>query len=194
MAKKKKATESKKTNKSSESLFPKSPYLYAGEQKSFKKYGRKKDESADDFLDRIMGNTKKEREKNFYNTMKKLGMLDDVVKAKQLDDEARRRQRQLGTKKTKKQLSRQEEIRRGIPNRRMMRRQFEEEADEFKSIPPSRKKADSPLYHFKHKRRKENQMDRDDPEGINVEKGGLILRVTNRGPLYKGKKSGNKNS
>ena len=152
----------------------------AKKSKSFKKYGRKENESADDFLDRVMGNTKKEREKDFYNTLKELGMLDDIVKAKQLDDEARRRQRQLGTKKTKKQLSRQEEIRRGIPNRRMMRRQFEEEGDEQKSIRP--------------RKYRPNQMDTRDPTGIDVKKGGLILRVTNRGPLYKGKKSGNKNS
>ena len=150
----------------------------AKKSKSFKKYGRKENESADDFLDRVMCNTKKEREKDFYNTLKELGMLDDIVKAKQLDDEARRRQRQLGTKKTKKQLSRQEEIRRGIPNRRMMRRQFEEEGDEQKSIRP--------------RKYRPNQMDTRDPTGIDVKKGGLILRVTNRGPLYKGKKSGNK--
>ena len=31
-------------------------------------------------------------------------------------------------------------------------------------------------------------------QNINFKEGGLILRVTNRGPLYKGKKSGNKNS
>ena len=73
----------------------------AKKSKSFKKYGRKEDESADDFLDRVMGNTKKEREKNFYNTLKELGMLDDMVKAKQLDDEARRRRTQLGNKRTK---------------------------------------------------------------------------------------------
>ena len=152
----------------------------AKKSKSFKKYGRKEDESADDFLDRVMGNTKKEREKNFYNTLKELGMLDDMVKAKQLDDEARRRRTQLGNKRTKKQLSREQEIRRGIPNRRMMRRQFEEEKNEQESIRP--------------RKYRPNQMDRDDPSGIDVKKGGLILRVTNRGPLYKGKKSGNKNS
>tara|TARA_Y100000766_G_scaffold282980_1_gene297502 strand:+ start:778 stop:1239 length:462 start_codon:yes stop_codon:yes gene_type:complete len=148
--------------------------------KSFKKYGRKEDESVDKFLDRVMGNTKKEREKDFYNTLKELGMLDDVVKAKQLDDEARRRQRQLGTKKTKKQLSRQEQIRRGIPNQRMMDNQAKDQADELKSIRP--------------RKYRPNQMDTRDPTGIDVKKGGLILRVTNRGPLYKGKKSGNKNS
>ncbi len=130
--KKKKTTKSKKPSKSSESLFPKSPYLYAEEQK------RKS--------------------------------------------------------KKKEKLSRKEQIRRGIPNQRMMDNQARDQADEFKSIPPSRKKEDPPVYHFKHKRKKENQMDRNDPEGINVKKGGLILRVTNRGPLYKGKKSGNKNS
>ena len=95
-------------------------------------------------------------------------------------------------KKKKKRLSRKEEIRRGIPNQDMMDNQAKDQYDEFKSIPPSRKKVDSPVYHFKHKRKKKNQMDRNDPEGINVKKGGLILKVTNRGPLYKGKKSGKK--
>ena len=153
----------------------------AKKSKSFKKYGRKEDESADDFLDRVMGNTKKERERDFYNTLKELGMLDDIVKAKQLDDEARRRRTQLGNeKRKKKRLSREEQIRRGIPNQRMMDRQFKEEGDEQKSIRP--------------RKYRPNQMDTRDPTGIDVKKGGLILRVTNRGPLYKGKKSGNKNS
>ena len=116
----------------------------AKKSKSFKKYGRKEDESADDFLDRVMGNTKKERERDFYNTLKELGMLDDIVKAKQLDDEARRRRTQLGNKS------------------------------------------------IRRKKYRPNQMDTRDPTGIDVKKGGLILRVTNRGPLYKGKKSGNK--
>tara|TARA_Y100000114_G_scaffold137785_1_gene140310 strand:- start:22 stop:498 length:477 start_codon:yes stop_codon:yes gene_type:complete len=148
--------------------------------RSFKKYGRKEDESVEKFLDRIMGNTKKERDMELRNTYRRLGILEDMDKAQQLDDEARRRRTQLGNKRTKKQLSREEEIRRGIPNRRMMRRQFEEEGNEQKSIRP--------------RKYRPNQMDRDDPSGIDVKKGGLILRVTNRGPLYKGKKSGNKNS
>ena len=29
-------------------------------------------------------------------------------------------------------------------------------------------------------------------KGINIKEGGLVLKVTNRGPLYKGKKSGKK--
>ena len=29
-------------------------------------------------------------------------------------------------------------------------------------------------------------------KGINIKEGGLVLRVTKKGPLYKGKKSGNK--
>ena len=111
--------------------------------KSFKKYGRKEDESIEKFLDRI-------------------------------------RRTQLGNKRTKKQLSREEQIRRGIPNQRMMDRQFKEEGDEQKSIRP--------------RKYRPNQMDTRDPTGIDVKKGGLILRVTNRGPLYKGKKSGNENS
>ena len=43
-------------------------------------------------------------------------------------------------------------------------------------------------------RSKPNQMDREDPTGIDIKEGGLVLKVTKRGPLYKGKKSGNKNS
>ena len=148
--------------------------------KSFKKYGRKEDESIEKFLDRITGQTKKERDMELRNTYRKLGMLEEMDKAKQLDDEARRRRTQLGNKRTKKQLSREEQIRRGIPNQRMMDRQFKEEGDEQKSIRP--------------RKYRPNQMDTRDPTGIDVKKGGLILRVTNRGPLYKGKKSGNKNS
>ena len=41
-------------------------------------------------------------------------------------------------------------------------------------------------------RSKPNQMDREDPTGIDIKEGGLVLKVTKRGPLYKGKKSGNK--
>jgi len=47
---------------------------------------------------------------------------------------------------------------------------------------------------FKHKKYKHNQKDRNALEGINIKEGGLVLKVTKRGPLYKGKKSGNKNS
>ncbi len=149
--------------------------------KSFKKYGRKEDESIEKFLDRITGQTKKERDMELRNTYRKLGMLEEMDKAKQLDDEARRRRTQLGDeKRKKKRLSREEQIRRGIPNQRMMDRQFKEEGDEQKSIRP--------------RKYRPNQMDTRDPTGIDVKKGGLILRVTNRGPLYKGKKSGNKNS
>ena len=109
------------------------------------------------------------------------GLIEEMDKAKQLDDEARRRRTQLGNeKRKKKRLSREEQIRRGIPNQRMMDRQFKEEGDEQKSIRP--------------RKYRPNQMDTRDPTGIDVKKGGLILRVTNRGPLYKGKKSGNKNS
>ena len=35
-------------------------------------------------------------------------------------------------------------------------------------------------------------MDRSNPRGIDVKNGGLVLRVTRKGPLYKGKKSGSK--
>ena len=41
-------------------------------------------------------------------------------------------------------------------------------------------------------RSKPNQMDREDPTGIDIKEGGLVLKVTKKGPLYKGKKSGNK--
>jgi hypothetical protein len=37
-----------------------------------------------------------------------------------------------------------------------------------------------------------NQMDRSNPRGIDIKDGGLVLRVTKKGPLYKGKKSGSK--
>jgi len=67
--------------------------------KSFKKYGRKEDESIEKFLDRITGQTKKERDMELRNTYRKLGMLEEMDKAKQLDDEARRRRTQLGKNK-----------------------------------------------------------------------------------------------
>ena len=63
-----------------------------------------------------------------------------------------------------------ERIEKGEPDQDIMDRQSKDEADELKSIGTDSKK------------------------GINIKKGGLVLRVTNRGPLYKGKKSGNKNS
>ena len=169
--------------------------------KSFKKYGKKEDEneSIEKFLDRITGQTKKERDMELRNTYRRLGMLEEMDKAQQLDDEARRRRTQLGNKRTKKQLSRQEQIRRGIPNQRMMDNQARDQADEFENIPPSREKEDPfPKPGFKHKKYKHNQMDRSAKRGINIKEGGLVLKdglvlkVTNRGPLYKGKKSGKK--
>ena len=45
-------------------------------------------------------------------------------------------------------------------------------------------------YLKKPRKRKSNQMDRSNPRGIDVKNGGLVLRVTRKGPLYKGKKSG----
>jgi|TARA_B100001250_G_scaffold133675_1_gene114258 hypothetical protein len=47
-------------------------------------------------------------------------------------------------------------------------------------------------YLKKPRKRKSNQMDRSNPRGIDVKNGGLVLRVTRKGPLYKGKKSGSK--
>ena len=44
-------------------------------------------------------------------------------------------------------------------------------------------------YLKKPRKRKSNQMDRSNPRGIDVKNGGLVLRVTRKGPLYKGKKS-----
>ena len=46
--------------------------------KSFKKYGRKEDESIEKFLDRITGQTKKERDMELRNTYRKLGMLEEL--------------------------------------------------------------------------------------------------------------------
>jgi hypothetical protein len=78
----------------------------------------------------------------------------------------------------KKPLSRKEEILRGIPNQDMMDNQAKDQADELKSIRP--------------RKYRPNQTNPRDPTGIDVKKGGLILKVTKRGPLYKGKKSGKK--
>ena len=78
---------------------------------------------------------------------------------------AKRRQEQLKRRKALK-----ERIEKGEPDQRMMDNQSKDEADELKSIGINSKK------------------------GINIKKGGLVLKVTKRGPLYKGKKSGNKNS
>jgi hypothetical protein len=49
----------------------------------------------------------------------------------------------------------------------------------------------------KTKKRKDddsNNNSNDNNTNTKMKEGGLILRVTNRGPLYKGKKSGNENS
>ncbi len=48
---------------------------------------------------------------------------------------------------------------------------------------------DESMKRFKNRK---NQMDRSDPRGIDIKNGGLVLRVTRKGPLYKGKKSGSK--
>ena len=39
-----------------------------------------------------------------------------------------------------------------------------------------------------------NNNSNDNNNNTKMKEGGLVLRVTNRGPLYKGKKSGNENS
>ena len=78
---------------------------------------------------------------------------------------AKRRQEQLKRRKALK-----ERIEKGEPDQRMMDNQSKDEADELKSIGINSKK------------------------GINIKEGGLVLKVTKRGPLYKGKKSGNKNT
>ena len=118
-------------------------------------------------------------------------------------------------KKKKKKLSRKEEIERGIPNKEMMKRQFEYDKREQETLgPKKKKKAPTPRVKpapksidikdkvenikqrrkpgFKNKKYKHNQKDRNAPEGINIKEGGLVLKVTKKGPLYKGKKSGNK--
>lgn len=49
----------------------------------------------------------------------------------------------------------------------------------------------------KTKKRKDddsNNNSNDNNTDTKMKEGGLVLRVTNRGPLYKGKKSGNENS
>lgn len=97
-------------------------------------------------LEKILGMSEEEINKEFRKTLKSMGMLEKMDRAKELDGESRRRRRQLGEPTQKK----------------------------LRNKPKSRP----------------NQMDRNDPTGIQVKDGGLVLRVTRKGPLYKGKKSG----
>ena len=83
-------------------------------------------------------------------------------------------------KKKKKKLSRKEEIERGIPNKEMMKRQFEYDKREQETLGPKKKKK-APTPRVKPA-----------PKSIDIKEGGLVLKVTKKGPLYKGKKSGNK--
>ena len=83
-------------------------------------------------------------------------------------------------KKKKKKLSRKEEIERGITNKEMMKRQFEYDKREQETLGPKKKKK-APTPRVKPA-----------PKSIDIKEGGLVLKVTKKGPLYKGKKSGNK--
>ena len=83
-------------------------------------------------------------------------------------------------KNKKKKLSRKEEIERGIPNKEMMKRQFEYDKREQETLGPKKKKK-APTPRVKPA-----------PKSIDIKEGGLVLKVTKKGPLYKGKKSGNK--
>ena len=86
-------------------------------------------------------------------------------------------------KKTKEELRQEklrERIRKGIIDPKMMQRQFEYDRREQESLGPKKnKKAPTPRV-------------KPAPKSINIKEGGLVLKVTKKGPLYKGKKSGNK--
>jgi hypothetical protein len=75
--------------------------------------------------------------------------------AKKRQEQLKRRQEQLKRRKALK-----ERIEKGEPDQRMMDNQSKDEADELKSIGINSKK------------------------GINIKKGGLVLRVSNRGPNH----------
>ena len=62
----------------------------------------------------------------------------------------------------------------------MMKRQFEYDRREQESLGPKKKKK-APTPRVKPA-----------PKSIDIKEGGLVLKVTKKGPLYKGKKSGNK--
>jgi len=73
------------------------------------------------------------------------------------------------------------------PNPKNKKKSKEERKKEYQE---DLKKIDE--YLKKPRKQKSNQMDRSNPRGIDVKNGGLVLRVTRKGPLYKGKKSGSK--
>tara|TARA_R100000951_G_scaffold43431_2_gene36570 strand:- start:14037 stop:14357 length:321 start_codon:yes stop_codon:yes gene_type:complete len=50
----------------------------------------------DDKVKKLFGKTRKEIEKDFRETLKRMGMLEEMDRAKELDGESRRRRRQLG--------------------------------------------------------------------------------------------------
>jgi len=86
-------------------------------------------------------------------------------------------------KKTKEQLSQEklrERIQKGIIDPKMMERQFEYDKRERETLGPKKKKK-PPMPRVKPA-----------PKSIDIKEGGLVLKVTKKGPLYKGKKSGNK--
>ena len=60
----------------------------------------KKDD--DKWLEELTGKTRKEIEKEFRESLKRMGILEKMDRATELDDESRRRRRQLGEPTEKK--------------------------------------------------------------------------------------------
>ena len=86
-------------------------------------------------------------------------------------------------KKTKEELRQEklrERIQKGIIDPKMMKRQFEYDRREQESLGPKKKKK-APTPRVKPA-----------PKSFDIKEGVLVLKVTKKGPLYKGKKSGNK--
>ena len=59
-------------------------------------------EDDDKWLEELTGKTRKEIEKEFRESLKRMGILEKMDRATELDDESRRRRRQLGEPTEKK--------------------------------------------------------------------------------------------
>ena len=149
-------------------------------EKGKTKIDEKEVQSRVDSRRRYTGETEKEARKKImekmYPSLSKKS-VDKETKARQFANETRRQQDQLG------QLSPEEKKQRATQR---MRNRYQSRNK------PDQMDREDPIYYFKHKETEGNQTDRSAKRGINIKEGGLVLKVTNRGPLYKGKKSGNK--
>ncbi len=156
----------------------------------FKDGGMTKKQKAE--LEKILGMSTEEVDKQFRKTLKRMGMLEKMDRAKELDGESRRRRRQLG-EPTQKKLrnkpkSRPNQMDRNDPTGIQVKDggMPKKKKEEFK---------DKGFYEYlddvmnKKPKPKTKAKDKTKNKGVKIKNGGT-LRVSKRGPLYKGKKSG----